>query len=217
MPKLIGRPGSGVPGWPRRPGAVGLLLQNGRRVFPSPLCCLRTKGRVRVRAGLCSAAWRPRRSQCQTGWADSRGAPGRRPPTDSWVPHLVLALPLPFPSFLPTSIQAAILPAAKESGVLAQNPPGVAVADKAPGTGERERMRVGGPEARRTVEWQLWGSNVCGKTLQESKLGRAWQNSAWGPSRASPGFCTVSLPAWQVTCVRVVNISKGSPTQLCKD
>lgn len=52
---------------PRRPETVGLLRQNGRRVFPFPLCFPPTKGRVSVRAGLCSASWRPRRNLCQTG------------------------------------------------------------------------------------------------------------------------------------------------------
>lgn len=75
-------------------------------------------------------------------------------------------------------------------------------------------MRAGGPEARGTVEWMLWGSNVCGKTLQESRLRRAGQNSAWGPSLARVLY---GLPAWQVACARVVNVSKGLLTQLCKD
>lgn len=71
-------------------------FKNGRRVFPSPLCFLSTKGRVRVRAGLCSTAWRPRRSQCQTRCGVlSRGS---RAQTSHrfLVPRWVLALLPPF-------------------------------------------------------------------------------------------------------------------------
>lgn len=75
-PKLIG-PAQEVPGCLRLPGAVGLLRQNGRLVFPSPLCFPPTKGRVRVGPGLCSAAWQPGWSLCQTDRAGlARGSKG---------------------------------------------------------------------------------------------------------------------------------------------
>lgn len=99
------RPGSGVPGWPRLPGAVGLLCQNGRRVFPSSLCVAPTKGRVRVAASLCSAAWRPRRSLCQKGPAGSRRAP--RAQTSHRFPGSSRAFLSRSPLSLPEHIQAA--------------------------------------------------------------------------------------------------------------
>lgn len=118
-------------------------------------------------------------------------------PIWSWLSHF-----LSLPSFLPTSIQAAILP-----GCQGERCP---CAETSRGGGGRQgswhrrvRVRAGGPEARRTVEWQLWSSTVCGKTLQESNPDGAWQNSVWIPSRTSPGFCMPAcLPGWQVACVR---------------
>lgn len=110
LPKLIG-PAPGVPGWPGRPEAVGLLRQNGRRVFPSPLCFPPTKGRVSVAAGLCSVAGRPGRSLCQIRRGGlARGSKG------SDLPLLAGSLPghsfavSPFPSQVPAHFQAAARP-----------------------------------------------------------------------------------------------------------
>lgn len=93
--RLIG-PAPGVPGWLRLPGAVGLLRQNGRRVFPSSLCFPPTKGRVRVAARLCSAAWQPGRNLCQKdGGRLARGYKGAD------LPLLPGFLPGPSFPFLP--------------------------------------------------------------------------------------------------------------------
>lgn len=95
-PRLMGS-APGVPGWPRRPGAAGLLRQNGRRVFPSSLCFPPTKGRVRVGAGLCSAAWQPGWSLCQTGRGGlARGSKGSDLPL---FPGFLPGLSFPFGSF----------------------------------------------------------------------------------------------------------------------
>lgn len=176
--QLIGR-APGVPGWPGLPGAVGLLCQNGRRVFPSSLCFAPTKGRVRVAASLCSAAWRPRRSWCQKGPAGSRGAPRAQTSHRSRVP--------PGPFFpgrlsLPERIQAASRRAAKESGVLVQGGPGLAAGGKALGTGKERKEKktlqpsllVRKPEGMRNGPF--WRSNHLrydpseGRTLQTNAI-----------------------------------------------
>lgn len=209
LPRLISQPGSGSSWLAWRPPSKRKTCFSLSFVLPShkrPGAC---KGRPLLRS--LAAQEEPVPNRLGRTLAGLQGAD--LPPIPGFPIWFWLS---PFPSFLPTSIQAAILP-----GCQGEQCP---CAESSRGGGGRQgswhwrvRVRAGGPEARRTVEWQLWGSNVCGKTLQESKLGRAWQNSAWGPSPASPGFCTVCLPAWQVACVRVVNVSKGSLTQLCKD
>lgn len=74
LPRLMG-PAPGVPGWSRRPGAVGLLRQNGRRVFPSPLCFPPTKGRVSVRPAFAQPPGGPGRAGAKRAGAGWRGAP----------------------------------------------------------------------------------------------------------------------------------------------
>lgn len=96
LQRLIG-PTPGVPGWLRLPGAVGLLRQNGRRVFPSPLCFPPTKGRVRVGARLCSAAWQPRRSLCQKD--PGRLARGYKGADLPLLPGFLPSLSFPFSPF----------------------------------------------------------------------------------------------------------------------
>lgn len=110
LPRLIG-PAPGVPGWLRLPGTVGLLRQNGRRVFPSPLCFSPTKGRVRVGARLCSAAWQPGRSSCQRD--PGRLARGYKGADLPLLPGFLPSLSFPFSLSLPrvpAHIQAASRP-----------------------------------------------------------------------------------------------------------
>jgi hypothetical protein len=109
------------------------------------------------------------RAQTSHRFPGSLFGPGS-PPSFPFLPSFL-------PSFLPTSIQAAILPGCQEERC--------PCAESSRGGGGRQGfwhrrvgVRTGGPEARRTVEWQLWSSTVCGKTLQESEPGGAWQNSA---------------------------------------
>lgn len=97
LPRLIG-PAPGVPAWLRLPGTtVGLLRQNGRRVFPSPLCFPPTKGRVRVGARLCSAAWQPGRSSCQKD--PGRLARGYKGADLPLLPGFLPSLSFPFSPF----------------------------------------------------------------------------------------------------------------------
>ncbi|KAK2489323.1 hypothetical protein MC885_002828, partial [Smutsia gigantea] len=130
------------------------------------------------RGGLCSAAWRPGRSLCQTGLGRARtGLQGRRPPTASRVPPgpFFPVFAFPFPEFLSTFRQR-LGQAAKEIDVLERGGPGLAVG------GEALRHRKG-KERKKHFSYRSWSGNQKGCGIGSVRPNAAGDSSAQPVSR----------------------------------